>query len=251
MTAKKILTYIGWFFAVYLVLSIISSIIVCIGKNRYSCDLAARSLGEKYGGLMLLVSVGLTITGIKKNLFPKIKIPMPTSEHLVSVPKEEETDSVKPHSASTSQSSLSGLKDKINYKAVLLGIGGGFLGGIVGGFLISTFLTLKGEYSSVEMIGFYLQENILLLYALNIFGGLVLGFVVSRIAKRHLSENLLIASTAFIGLSIITNTDLMRNFSWGIYSYNELLYQALLPLLAAWASPFIFLFNVDRKENGL
>lgn len=242
-TTKKILTYIGWFFAVYLCLSILGSIFVCVGKTKYSCQNAARDLGERYGGLMLLASVILTAVGVKKNLFPKVKIPMPTSEQVVPKQVHSENESPTPHHATSAQMpDLSGLKDKINYKAVLLGIGGGFLGGIIGGFLISIYLQIIGESSSVEMLGFYLQEHLILLYAVNIFGGLVLGFVVSKYAKKHLSENLLIASSAFILISIITNNSLWQGINMGIYTYTEIANLVFLPLLAAWASPFIFLF---------
>lgn len=242
-TTKKILTYVAWFFAIYLGLSFISSIFVCVGKTKYNCQNAARDLGERYGGLMLLASAALTWYGVKKKVFPRVKFPLPTSERVIPETHTPEGSVAAHHAESARLPDLSGLKDKINYKAVLLGIGGGFIGGIVGGILIGIYLQVIGQSSSVEMLGFYLQEHLILLYALNIFGGLVLGFIVSRIARKHLSENLLIASSSFILLSVITNNNLWQGINMGIYSFGELANLVFLPLLAAWLSPFIFLFK--------
>jgi ribosomal protein L40E len=90
----------------------------------------------------------------------------------------------------------------------------------------------------------YVSQNTWTLYAINICAGLALGWVVSRIEKRNLFLNLLIASTALIVLSVIANSDLMRVvLSYGV-NFNYLLEKALLPLAAGWIAPFVFLLFI-------
>ena len=237
LNTKKILISIGWGIGIFFGLSALMGLLVCIGKDPYTCNSIARLSGERYGGLMFLISIVLTVIGVKKNWLPGLKNEpaqpssfYPRTENHISPPTPFEVQSP-PSSDGT-----------INYKAILLGVGGGFLGGIIAGILLNIILTVQGQSASMELLGLYLEEHLWLLYAVNIFGGLCLGWVVSRIAKINLSKNLLIASTVFVALSVFTNTELMRNLSWGISPAGELFTKALLPLLAAWASPFLFLF---------
>ena len=236
-STKKILVGIGYFIGIFLGLSALSGLLACVGKDTYTCRFAAGAVGERYGGLMFLLTIVLTVVGVKKGWLPGLKNEpaQPSSFY----PQRENHIPTPTHPHTLSPSSSEGT---INYKTILLGVGGGFLGGIIAGILLNIILTVQGESASMELLGLYLEEHLWLLYAVNIFGGLCLGWVVSRIAKINLSKNLLIASTVFVALSVFTNTELLRNLSWGIYPASELFTKAILPLLAAWISPFLFLY---------
>jgi hypothetical protein len=141
----------------------------------------------------------------------------------------------------------------VNLKAVFLGLIAGiaaaFLGGVVLGFVAGA-----SGFTNVER---WLQDNIWLVYAMNAFAGFVLGVVVARVARVKRKLNVMVAATALVVLSLVSNPDLIQAIL-DPYDVEQLLSQGLLPLLVGWIVPFIVIGYVgdhapddgDISTNG-